>query len=257
MADSHAYALDFDGVVCDSADETMYSAFRATKRLWPDIFPSDEKMHPDMLLDQFRRLRPVIETGFENIVLMRLMVEGVPEAVVLTDFKPLRDEMLRRVDMSAAELQELFGGERDRWISEDEDGWVHANRMFPGAIDAINFCTCPVYIITTKQRRFAELLLARAGANIPPERIFAVKTGKLKAEVLKQLMAASGSGGSTVWHFVEDRLETLDIIMEDEALNSVLLYLAVWGYNTAPERQRAAESTRVRLLQHSDFMKMQ
>lgn len=32
------YALDFDGVMCDSVGESSLSAWKSAEKLWPDVF---------------------------------------------------------------------------------------------------------------------------------------------------------------------------------------------------------------------------
>jgi len=71
-------ALDFDGVVCDSVGESSLSAFRAAAKLWPDVFgtPAAEARKGE-LVEKMRAVRPVVETGYENIVQIRALLEGV------------------------------------------------------------------------------------------------------------------------------------------------------------------------------------
>mmetsp|Transcript_17971 Transcript_17971/g.29844 ORF Transcript_17971/g.29844 Transcript_17971/m.29844 type:complete len:266 (+) Transcript_17971:21-818(+) len=251
---AHAYALDFDGVLVDSADETGYSAFRATKRLWPDIFLPD--LQPEDIISRFRKLRPVIETGYENILLMRLMMEGVDDSKILSSFRKLKVELLARLNVPKDELIQRFGRERDLWIEEDPATWIAINRFFPGTVDAVNFSSSPVFVITTKQRRFCTLLLSSAGVTLPDEHIFAVPTGLEKAEIIQQLMQRDDCQGRT-FHFVEDRLDTLEAVASVPGMKNVRLYLARWGYNTKEERDRALETPNVRLLDLGDFVKMQ
>eukprot|EP00166_Cyanidium_caldarium_P001984 ctg_2058.g523 len=126
------YALDFDGVLCDSVDESSRSAYRAALLAFPERLkgprwtgrrldadadpppaPSDAKaattsssedaaaagrssstetatrrvgqlpiaswllqvQPPQWMLNAMRKLRPVIETGYENVLLVRLLAE--------------------------------------------------------------------------------------------------------------------------------------------------------------------------------------
>lgn len=68
---------------------------------------------------------------------------------------------------------------------------------FPGTVDAINFSSRPVYIITTKQTRFALALLAAAGvsaAKVPPERVFGHGSGSKIATLNKILSMPENAG---------------------------------------------------------------
>ena len=61
---NHVWALDFDGVVCDSVGESRLSAWKAAARLWPDIFNTDNaQTKKDQIMQDMRTVRPVVETG--------------------------------------------------------------------------------------------------------------------------------------------------------------------------------------------------
>eukprot|EP00741_Cyanophora_paradoxa_P008236 tig00000135_g7968.t1 len=244
-------ALDFDGVICDSADETMYSAFRAVRRRWPDYAPD---VDPSAYVEQFRRLRPVIETGFENLALVRMMVEGVPEGRILADFKGMCAALFAELGVSKEEAIAMFGGERDLWIKEDLESWVATNRSFPGTAEALRSLPAdlPLFIITTKQRRFARTLLQSYGVAADNNNIFAVRTGAEKAGVLSGLMGREDLKGRT-FHFVEDRLETLEEMTKHRDLDGVRLYFADWGYNTPAEREAAGRNPRYRFISIGEF----
>ncbi|KAL2330284.1 hypothetical protein Fmac_017865 [Flemingia macrophylla] len=71
-------------------------------------------------------------------------------------------------------------------------------RLYPGVSDALKFASSRVYIVTTKQSRFADALLRElAGVTIPPERIYGLGTGP-KVEVLKQLQKKPEHQGLTL-----------------------------------------------------------
>ena len=76
-------ALDFDGVICDSVHESALATWYAFRGLWPD--PGEQP--PAGFLDAYRRLRPVIATGWENYVLARLIVDGVAEDDIADGFQ--------------------------------------------------------------------------------------------------------------------------------------------------------------------------
>jgi hypothetical protein len=71
----HLYALDFDGVLCDSCGESFISALKAAKIRWPQIFQSVDAATETWILEETRTVRPVVETGYENLLLVRLLLE--------------------------------------------------------------------------------------------------------------------------------------------------------------------------------------
>lgn len=55
------YALDFDGVICDSAVETAITGWKAATFVWPDMANTvPEEKH----IEKFRELRPQLENRF-------------------------------------------------------------------------------------------------------------------------------------------------------------------------------------------------
>ena len=80
----HLFALDFDGVVCDSVGESAVSAWRAAAAEWPGEFSSASGADRERVLQGLRAVRPVVETGYENLLLARLLLERAaePEAIL-------------------------------------------------------------------------------------------------------------------------------------------------------------------------------
>lgn len=259
------YALDFDGVLCDSCGESSISALKAAKVKWPELFTGVEPETEDWILDSMRTVRPVVETGYENLLLVRLLLElkkpmiqkssvvpGLTVERILENWSKLKPVILTEWGESSEELVELFGKVRDEWLEHDLSGWIGANRFYPGTADALRFASSKVYIVTTKQARFAEALLQKlAGVSIPPERIYGLGTGP-KVEVLKQLQSKPEHSGLTL-HFVEDRLATLKNVIKEPQLDKWNLYLGTWGYNTPSEREEADTISRINLVDLHDF----
>lgn len=263
----HLYALDFDGVLCDSCGESSQSALKAAKIRWPQIFGEVDSKMEDWILDEMHTLRPVVETGYENLLLVRLLVElqipstrkssvadGLTIEKILENWSQLKPIIMKEWSEERDFLVDLFGRVRDEWIDTDFAGWIGANRFYPGIADALKFASSQVYIVTTKQSRFADALLQEiAGVTIPAERIYGLGSGP-KVEVLKKLQSMPEHRGLTL-HFVEDRLATLKNVIKEPALDGWNIYLGRWGYNTENERKEAESISRIQLLDLPDFSK--
>ncbi|TVU39464.1 hypothetical protein EJB05_12884 [Eragrostis curvula] len=255
------YALDFDGVLCDSCGESSLSAVKAAKVRWPWVFEQVDAAMEEWIVEQMYTLRPVVETGYENLLLVRLLVEiripsarkssvrffntsygncymckvadGLTVQEILENWLKLKPTIMAEWQEDRDSLVELFGRVRDDWIENDFSGWIGANRFYPGTADALKFSSSEVYIVTTKQSRFAEALLKElAGIDFPSERIYGLGTG-----------------------FVEDRLATLNNVINEPALDKWNLYLVTWGYNTQKEREEAEGISRIQLVDLPDFSK--
>ncbi|KAM3206846.1 hypothetical protein ACQJBY_062173 [Aegilops geniculata] len=264
MGGGDLYALDFDGVFCDSCGESSLSAVK---------------------------LRPVIETGYENLLLVRLLVEiqipsarkssvadGLSIQDILENWSKLLPTLMDEWQEDRESLVDLFGRVRDDWLENDLSGWIGANRFYPGTADALKLSSSELYIVTTKQSRFTGALLRElAGVDFPSERIYGLGTGLVgpflpflhlsriflltlislfspKVKVLQQLQEMPQHQGLTL-HFVEDRLATLKNVIKEPALDKWNLYLVKWGYNTQKEREEAGAIPRIQLIDLPDFSK--
>ncbi|KAK9202314.1 hypothetical protein WN944_017524 [Citrus x changshan-huyou] len=235
MAD--LYALDFDGVLCDSCGESSLSAVKAAKVRWPGLFDGVDSVIEDWIVDQMHILRPVVETGYENLLLVRLLLEmrmpsirkssvseGLTVEGILENWSKIKPVIMEDWTENRDALVDLFGKVRDEWMDKDLTTWIGANRFYPGIPDALKFASSRIYIVTTKQSRFADALLRElAGVTIPPDRIYGLGTGP-KVEVLKQLQKKPELQGMTL-HFVEDRLATLRNVIKEPELDGWNLYL--------------------------------
>lgn len=241
-----------------------------------------------------RLVRPVVETGYENLVQVRCLLEDDPpgSAEAAAEDAPAVARMLsswsaemlpramERWGLRRSELVERFGSYRDGWMRRDLRSWLESNSFYPGVAEAVAAARdgrgsgrSEAYIVTTKQARFALALLREIG-RIPFEedRVFSqTVSGEPKSEVLRMLEerhggAGGGGGGGdgegggegscVSFHFVEDKLSTLEKVAADEAMNRWNLYLVDWGYNTEEERERARKNERIEVVGVERFREM-
>jgi phosphoglycolate phosphatase-like HAD superfamily hydrolase len=246
------FALDFDGVLCDSAGEGAVSAWRAGGKIWP------EWQGPEPLEDckvRFVRLRPVVETGYQMTLLMKLICDNVSDAEIMAGFVSLCNGLMSAHGLTRPQLANLFGQARDEWIAKDSADWLGRHRFYAGVLARLNHAlgSHPVYILTTKQERFAWQLLNAGGAVMPRERIFGFERNLSKAQMLDRVMAEPSLRGARI-HFVEDRVETLFDMAKSPRQDAVCLYLADWGYNTPEQRELARRHPRVTVWTIDQFL---
>ncbi len=242
-------ALDFDGVICDSAAEMAAAAWLGAVELWPGDFYGTV---PEERIQAFREGRPAIEIGYESILLHRLIALGHSRSYILSNFKALQVEVMEREGLEERALVSLFGRVRDEWVQRDMESWLKLHKFYPQVVDALNERgVTPLYIITTKQKRFALTLVKRATIKINDSSVFGLENGN-KGKVLTEL---AGRHPGATFHFVEDRLKTLKAV---KALPGVeaRLYFAVWGYNTIEEKREAAGAQGITMLELADFIKL-
>lgn len=247
-------ALDFDGVLCDSARETALSAWRAGRLLWSDwttVVP------PDPYLERFLHVRPWLETGYQAIVMMRMIADGLPDA----EFAERLDVHCRRIladlGLGRDDLVRRFGSVRDEWIRHDADGWLAAHDFYPGVVAALLAAQpwADLYVLTTKQERFARALLESRGVVLAADRLFGLDRARPKEAILSALVG--GGGEARPVHFVEDRVETLRRVLAEPALRSLRLYYAAWGYGTPGDLAWARGEPRVRVWELDQFLHLE
>ncbi|WP_299410286.1 HAD family hydrolase [Acaryochloris sp. IP29b_bin.148] len=235
-------ALDFDGVLCNGLQEYFLTTWRAYGRVWPTSTPEP----PPGLAEQFYRLRPVIETGWEMPVLLRAILKGFSESQVLADWAAIRDRIVAEEDLDRKSLSQQVDGVRDHWIATDLQSWLALHTFYPGVISQLQRLSqdLELMIISTKESRFIYTLLTDAGVALSRNRIYGKDCRRPKYETLR-LLKPEVPG--PIW-FVEDRLAALEQVHQQSDLAGVGLFLGAWGYNTARDRNLAQNAPHIHLL---------
>jgi len=230
------YALDFDGVICDSAVETGITGWKAASVLWEDMA---DKQPEETVLSAFRHVRPALETGYEAILIMRLLCQGMDAHYLLNNYTACLESLVHDESLDVNALKRLFGEIRDIWIDNDYQQWMQMNPLFPGVAEKLKKLPASAkwYIVTTKQERFVKHILKANQIELPEQFIFGLDRAMRKSDVLSQLQNAHPL---QVICFIEDRLPALEEVVQREELRKIRLYLANWGYNTEQDRQAAS-----------------
>lgn len=228
------YALDFDGVLCDSALETGMAGWKAASVLWDDM----RAIQPEPFVEQFRLVRPLLETGYEAIAIMRLLYEGESVDTLLAQFAEKKQALIDREALDINQLKILFGQTRDSWIQDSLEEWLSLNPLFPGIAEKLQRLTADYdwYILTTKQERFVIEIFKANRIALPEDRVFGLDRNIDKNAVLSSLLEQSPNLPVC---FIEDRLPALVKVMQDERLPGIHLQLVNWGYNLPQDRSDA------------------
>ena len=250
MTKTKLYALDFDGVICDSAVETGITGWKVASKVWTDM-PQDI---PNDMVDLFRCVRPVMETGYEAALIMRTLFEGVSPESLLESFDKYLRHLVHRDQINLDRLKLRFGETRDNWIIDNQDEWLEMNPLFDGITEKLSQIEHRnATIITTKQERFVSKILQANMISFPAERIFGLDRQLSKPQILTNLLKSHPDHEIL---FVEDRLPTLFNIIDDQNLAMVKLYFADWGYNTSEDKQQAAKADQIITLNLSEFAEL-
>ncbi len=228
------YAFDFDGVICDSAVETSITGWKAARGIWEDMNTSPPLLLPSQnQIDQFKEVRPLLETGYEAILIMRLLHLGKQVNELCKDYEQIINDLVQREDLQPESLKTLFGETRDYWIRTNEQEWLAMNPLFPTVTNKLGTLPNTPTIITTKQERFVSLILQSNGIQLEQDKIFGMDRQMSKQESLLMLIDKHPNQKIV---FIEDRVQTLIEILQNSKLSTITLQLVSWGYNTKEQR---------------------
>ncbi len=236
MQQQTIYAFDFDGVICDSAVETSITGWKAARSIWTDMSTSSFLLPSQNQIDQFKEVRPLLETGYEAILIMRLLHTGKQVSELCKNYNQIMNHLIQQEKLQPENLKTLFGETRDHWIRTHQKEWVAMNPLFPTATDKLRTLPNSPYIITTKQERFVTLILQSNEVPIEQEKIFGMDRQMSKQESLLMLIDKHPNQEIV---FIEDRVQTLIEILQNPKLSEITLQLVSWGYNTKEQKTLA------------------
>lgn len=244
-------ALDFDGVICDG----ILEYFQTTKCTYETIWKIGDRDHLNQFAEQFYRLRPVIETGWEMPILLRALVLQIPDEKILDNWPEILKNLLESDQLDKSLIIQNFDKIRDEWITNDLESWLGLHRFYPGVIERLQQIlnsSTKLYIISTKESRFTQTLLAEQGVLINPQYILGKEVKQPKYITLRQILEQNQLNPEQIW-FVEDLLKTLQLVANQPNLNNIGLFLADWGYNTQLIRNSIQNNPQIKLLSLSQF----
>lgn len=221
--------LDFDGVLCDSCLETARISWMASSEIWKKWQEGDI---PTNYLKKFKLLRPLLETGYEAIALIKMIDEDYSEGFIKQNFHFLKEQFFTSASMNRENLIKLFGKVRDDWARLSPATWLKWHKFYP--------CASPIlevgkkyyketFIVTTKEKRFAEKLLNGFKIDFDPGKIYGLESGERKGKIIADILREQKDKPSQAV-IVEDRLKTLLSFTENPSIKGAALFLAGWGY---------------------------
>ncbi|HOC43527.1 MAG TPA: HAD family hydrolase [Thermoanaerobaculales bacterium] len=242
-----ALALDFDGVLSDSAREVFTIAVRTYARLHPGSAVVEATLAGPAAADgeldlsaaptfaAFRQLMPLGSRSEDFGVALHAMELGLELAdqAAWDGFHRLLDpEWLRAFHLAFYET-------RDGLRTGDEARWLALYDSYPGLAPFLRRAAGRVAlaVATARDAASVDVLLGHLGiADLIPSRLRLDKeTGIQKTEHLTALAERLGIAFSDIT-FIDDRVNQLERV----APLGVRPVLAGWGHNTPREHARAA-----------------
>ncbi|MCP5066675.1 MAG: HAD family hydrolase [bacterium] len=229
-------ALDFDGVISESAREAFVVALQSYRELRPESgLPGVTRASeaPELYASFVDRM-PLGNRAEDFAVVLAALDAGVP----LPD-QPAYDAFFATLDVGElAAFHARFYEVRLAWAARDPEGWLSEMRPYPEILSVLRRRSRDVIlaIATAKDRASVDRLLERYGIAdlFPPERVLDKETGRNKRAHLQALASSTGVAMVDIT-FVDDKLNHLASV----ASLGVRCALASWGYNGEREVREA------------------
>lgn len=230
-------ALDFDGVICDSAEEVLQTALETWSALNSDATLAAKVTGFSETRSAFQRLVPLGNRAEDFGVALHILHSGL-------DVHTQRDYDRIRVRLGTEWLDRFqyeFYKTRNRLRTDDPERWLGLHRTYPAFIDVLerNQQHTTLAIATAKDGESVRLLLRQFGIDplFRDDLILDKETGVAKTAHLQTLADHVGCEPAQIT-FVDDKLNHL----EATAPLGVRGILAAWGHNTPREHDAAREA---------------
>ena len=220
-------ALDFDGVIWDSAGECFEVGWRAYR----ELFQVD--LSGESYRDKFLAGRPHARTGHDFFLLLRLL-ETRPEVDLERFPWPEFVALRQALAVEAAAFNAIFYDLRAKYREQDFPLWASWQAPYAemvAVLDRWESRFAGAALATTKDEASAHALLRSAGRDWP---VFGKEFSLNKEEQIRGIAAKYGVHTEEIL-FMDDLLENLEQVKPTGAA----LVLASWGYNTAESREEA------------------
>jgi phosphoglycolate phosphatase-like HAD superfamily hydrolase len=239
-------ALDFDGVVSNSARECFVTGLRTYIELAPS---SDLSEHPiscaqrpeqhdfstDPLFAGLMDLLPLGNRAEDFGVAFSILDDDAPVAT-----QEAYNEYAATLDQRWLETyHQRFYAQRNALRHNDLEGWLSLSQPYPEMVELIDrYGHVPMALATAKDATTVRLLLERYGIRrvFSNERILDKETGVTKTSHLHQIHVAHRVPFADIT-FVDDKVNHLEAVSK----LGVQCALAGWGFNTDREHRKARE----------------
>lgn len=210
------YALDFDGVICDSIHECFHNSYRAFRLVRSDLdLPSQPRI---LWRKKFYKYRGLVRPARNFYLLWNLIINNLKIGISTIKFE--------LYDADYEDILILFDEElmtiRKKQLDCDFQAFMLQNPLFPAVKEIWNELPRPLYIVTTKDERITKLILEYNGLKV--DGVFGKGTGCKNQTLLR--LAKSHEVAANRVYFVDDNPE---FVSEADSIG-VKTALSRWGY---------------------------
>jgi phosphoglycolate phosphatase-like HAD superfamily hydrolase len=243
--------FDFDGVLMDSLDEIVVTAYNAVQGT---LFTSLDDLPPEVVV-LFKQNRYHFQPIGDALPLMSWCLENYSK----TPNKYLSPEEFRILGKNASKplayRTDYFFATRRSLIDADKRRWLALNKPYQPLWDAlIKYGAEKIVILTNKNRQATALLCRNFNLEIWNENIYSGDGGTTKIENLSEIQKRFKQ---TSYRFIDDLLSNLQELEAHFNKNGPIINLlyASWGYG-GPGEADAAKSAGFSVLKQTDIIRM-
>ncbi len=234
MSNKYKYVVfDFDGVVCDSTNECMVTAWNAWER-WNkrDGFLRSLDEFTQSEIETFRPLRPYVRGAGEYYILMRAINSSDLFISSQKDF----DNFRRKWEDQLSPFKAIFFQERQKLRSEDLNSWIELHDVYSDVITVMKDLHNQgrLLIATLKDGESVRLILNKNGIDVSPKDIMDQSQISSKLEALNYFVAGKKIKKDELC-FIDDNVTHLI----EPNNNGYKVFLSDWG-NTMREHKEMA-----------------
>ncbi|MBA7544913.1 hypothetical protein ES705_37274 [subsurface metagenome] len=240
-------ALDFDGVIVDSAWECLFVGYNAYFKVYkrkkkvffggvPFTFENWEniKKRYKKEVEHYRIMRPYIRGANDYGLIIKL----IEEKKIIENQKEF-DKYRKSVDFNFKAFHQEFYKERDRLQELDFKAWFNLEPSYPKIVEGIKqLLERGTKIIITTSNRLKSIAPSFApeylGFEIKQEDILDKRFGEDKSEQMKHIVKSYNIKFEDI-HFVDDLISHL---IQTRPLG-VKVILAGWSYATDIQKEKA------------------
>ena len=209
--------IDFDGVICNSADECLVSSWIGYYRYHLKTEPSHVSVS---LRTRFMRYRPFIRSGDDYLLIQELIDHGTE----IKDNKQfdIQRGLAGREKMNA--YKNYFYKARDYLLKTDHAYWLELHTIFPFLTEPLKKASKKenIHILSTKKEKYIIETLGYYSINISPERVH-YSSNSDKIFFIKSFLKASAYTSAVL---IDDQIDNL----KENTESYITTYIALWGF---------------------------
>ncbi len=229
--------FDFDGVLIDSLDEVVLTAYNAAT----DSLLTSMAEVPTDLVQMFKNNRFHVQPIGDAMALMNWCLENCQKDSQKILTREAYRVIIRSADVPLTGRTSRIYAYRRRFIEKDTVRWLALHQTYqPLWNELIRHKNHPFVILTNKNHDATSRLCRHFGLDMDPQDIYSGDNGVTKIANMGRIQARFGQKS---YSFIDDSLKNLKELDHhfNQGKKVLSLALAAWGYIGAEDARQAAE----------------